>query len=210
MEGGSLRGGGNHAQPASLLCPYSTPFTAPRPGHATAAGRHRGEKETSEGEGGSLRLAPGYWAVGAQAMTTGACNLQKYRTRSAPVAAVMCDVCDVRPTPFVHFAKVCIRGGVCVCVRAFLMCAIAWCVYGVCVCLLDVWCQCHRPEPAAASAKVVTGSSPLKKTKRQSSPLHSDAPAAAADAAAGPPAELPATTEPAAAGTSLIGTTRTE
>ena len=121
-----------------------------------------------------MRLAPGYWAVGAQAMTTGACNLQKYRTRSAPVAAVMCDVCDVRPTPFVHFAKVCIRGGVCVCVRAFLMCAIAWCVYGVCVCLLDVWslwCQCHRPEPAAASAKVVTGSSPLKKTKRQSSPF---------------------------------------
>jgi hypothetical protein len=123
---------------------------------------------------GTLRLAPGYWAVGAQAMTTGACNLQKYRTRSAPVAAVMCDVCDVRPTPFVHFAKVCIRGVcvcACVCVRAFLMCAIAWCVYGVCVCLLDVWCQCHRPEPAAASAKVVTGSSPLKKTKRQSSPF---------------------------------------
>ena len=97
---------------------------------------------------------------------------------------------------------------VCACFLDVCHCVV--CVWGVCVCLLDVWCQCHRPEPAAASAKVVTGSSPLKKTKRQSSPLHSDAPAAAADAAAGPPAELPATAEPAAAGTSLIGTTRTE
>ena len=162
VEGGSLRGGGNHAQPASLLCLYSTPFTAPRPGHATAAGRHRGEKETSEGEGGrgpcGLRQVTGQWAP--RSMTTGACSLQKYRTRSAPVAAVMCDVCDVRPTPFVHFAKVCIRVCVCVCVRACFLdvCHCVVCVWGVCVCAF-LMCgasvigqSLQRPQPRSSLA----------------------------------------------------------
>ena len=106
---------------------------------------------------GTLRLAPGYWAVGAQAMTTGACNLQKYRTRSAPVAAVMCDVCDVRPTPFVHFAKVCIRGGgvrVCACFLDVCHCVV--CVWGVCAFLMCgasvIGQSLQRPQPRSSLA----------------------------------------------------------